>query len=64
MMGPENDEHGRGGRRAGRPPVGPPVLIRFPAQLRGRVEADARPGESFAAAVRRLVDEALSGRGR
>jgi hypothetical protein len=43
----------------GRPPIGKPVLIRMPPELRAAVEARARPGESLAATARRLLASAL-----
>lgn len=43
----------------GRPPVGPPVLIRMPQHLRDAVEALARPGEKLAATARRLLTAAV-----
>lgn len=43
----------------GRPPVGPPVLIRMPQELRDAIETRRRPGESLAGAARRLLAEAV-----
>ena len=37
----------------------PPLTIRLPPGLRGRLEASARPGEGLAGAVRRLLARAL-----
>jgi hypothetical protein len=48
----------------GRPPIGPPVLIRMPPELRAAVEALAMPGEKLAATTRRLLTEAVEARGR
>lgn len=44
----------------GRPPVGPPVLIRMPLELRAAVEALAAPGEKLAATARRLLADAVA----
>jgi len=44
----------------GRPAVGPPVLIRMPAELRAAVEARSLPGESLAATARRLLADAVA----
>lgn len=44
----------------GRPPVGPPLLIRMPADLRASVEALREPGESLAATARRLLADAVA----
>jgi hypothetical protein len=43
----------------GRPPIGPPVTIRLPAELRAGVEALAEPGEKLAETVRRLLAAAV-----
>lgn len=45
----------------GRPPIGPPVLVRMPVELRAAVEALSQPGEKLAATVRRLLGEAVGG---
>lgn len=44
----------------GRPPIGPPVLIRMPVELRAAVEALALPGEKLAATARRLLAAAVA----
>lgn len=44
----------------GRPRVGSPTNLRFPPELRERIDAAAEPGEAFAATVRRLLDQVLS----
>jgi len=44
----------------GRPPIGPPVLIRMPVELRAAVEAMALPGEKLAATARRLLAAAVA----
>ena len=44
----------------GRPPIGPPVLIRMPVELRAAVEALALPGEKLAATARRLLTAAVT----
>ena len=47
-------------RPRGRPPVGPDVNYRLPAEIRQGLADAKRPGESEAAAVRRLLTVALS----
>jgi hypothetical protein len=47
-------------RPRGRPPVGPDVKYRLTAEIRQQVAAAMRPGESEAAAVRRLLTVALN----
>jgi hypothetical protein len=44
----------------GRPPIGPDVNYRLTAELRRQLAAAKRPGESEAAAVRRLLAVALN----
>lgn len=46
-------------RPRGRPPIGPDVKYRLPAGLRQALADAMRPGESEAAAVRRLLTVAL-----
>lgn len=46
-------------RPRGRPPVGPNVNYRLPAEIRQGIADAMRPGESQAAAVRRLLTVAL-----
>jgi hypothetical protein len=50
-------------RGRGRPPIGRPVPIRFPAAQRAQIESAALPGETLADTVRRLISEALAAHG-
>jgi hypothetical protein len=49
-------------RPRGRPPVGPDTKYRLTPELKRNLAAAVRPGESEAAAVRRLLTVALSPR--
>lgn len=45
---------------AGRPPVGPRVTVRLPADVLARIDQEAdRQGESRAMSIRRLLGDAL-----
>lgn len=44
----------------GRPEIGKATSLRFPPELRARIEKAALPGEAFAATVRRLLEQATS----
>lgn len=48
-------------KSAGRPPVGPRVAVRLPAELISRLDAAAdAEGETRAATVRRLLEEGVA----